>query len=640
MSYTDSISPSKVQDAVARGFERLANFRAARILFLRQYTGQYYDKTSGEVGSESLNLIFNAIRVLLPNIVLSFPKHTLVTPYLEAKEYGDLLGLALDQHDKQINIRDIYRRAIVDSIFAIGTVKTGLAASQSVYSIDDEDQIDAGTIYSECVDFDNLVVDPGSKEHLFRDAKFIGDRLTIPRRMLLESGLYRNDLIERLPQAGHPRPDRAYEQSMRNIQADENAELEDDVEIVELWVPSANAIVTVPGTKDVKFDDYLRIDDYYGVREGPYSFLTLTPPVPGNPLPIPSVGIWHDLHVLANRMAKKIIEQAERQKDITAYKRAAADDAEELRNAGDGEAVAVDDPDAVKVLSYGGQQNSNEVHLQQLQGWFNMMAGNPNQTGGLGIDAKSATAASLLQQNAGIGMEDMKDLVYQFAAGEARKRAWYMHTDPMMQIPLTRRVMQPPYMIMGPQGPITVAPPMMNDQQVILTPEARRGEFMDFIFEIEPESMGRRDSRTRFAQAVDFATKIMPAAMSAAQAAMMLGIPFSAKALILRMAKDEGIDWMDEVFYDPEFQMQLMQQMAMGPQAAQSKGQPGQPVPMGPSALQGQIMQNGQPATVGGGATNMGMASQAQQGAQQEQKFLSRESWHAFNAPNPIPTSG
>jgi hypothetical protein len=112
MSYTDQVSPRKVQEAVNRGFQRLHNFRQARLMFLRNYVGQYYDRTAGEIGGEALNLIFNAIRVLVPNIVLSFPKHTLVTPYLAAKNYGELLGLALDQHDKQINVRDVYRRAL------------------------------------------------------------------------------------------------------------------------------------------------------------------------------------------------------------------------------------------------------------------------------------------------------------------------------------------------------------------------------------------------------------------------------------------------------------------------------------------------------------------------------------------------
>ena len=568
----------------------------------------------------------------MPNIVLSFPKHSVVTPYLQAKAYADLLGLALDTHDKQINIRDIYRRVIVDAIFTLGIMKTGLAQSQSIYAIDDEDSIDTGTIYTEAVDFDNFVVDPNCKEHLFRDAAFIGDRITLPRRMLLDSPLYNTELVEKLPRAGSPNPDRAYELSMRNIQQEENAELEDQVEVCEVWVPSANAIVTVPGSKDVQFDDYLRIDDYYGVEEGPYTFLTLTPPMPGNPLPIPSVGIWNDLHVLANRMAKKIVEQAERQKDIIFYKRTAADDAESAKNAGDGEAVAADDPDGIRVQSFGGQQNSNEVHLGQLQGWFNMMAGNPNQIGGQGIDAKTATSAQLLQQNAGIGLEDMKDLVYQAAAAEARHRAWYLHTDPLIQMPLTQRQPQPAQFGQGPTGPVMLAPPTMQEVQVVLTPDARSGKFIDFTFEIQPESMGRRDSRTRFAQALDFATKIVPSVAMAAQQMLMLGIPFSAKAFVLRMAKDAGIDWLDEVFFDPEFQQQLQMQAALGPQLAPSKGQ----VAPGPA-----LQTNGQPATLPFNAPpDMQDRQFQQEGAQESQRLLGKEVGHSLLANNPIPTFG
>lgn len=593
MSYTDKISPQKVHEAVHRGFKRLANFRAARLMFLRNYVGQYYDKSNGEIGGEALNLIFNAIRVLVPNMVLSFPKHTITTPYVSAKEYAELLGAALDQHSKQIKIRDIYRRVIVDAIFTLGIMKTGLAQSGSVYALDENDNIDGGTVYTEAVDFDNFVVDPNCKEHLFRDATFVGDRICIPRRMLLESGLYNNELVERLPRAGEDSESKAHEISMRQIDSGDNYGLEDEVEVVEIYVPSANAIVTVPGSENVTMEDYLRIDDYYGVKEGPYTFLTLTPPVPGNPIPVPSVGIWNDLHVLANKMAKKIVEQAERQKDVIGYKSNSADDAEELRDAKDGEAIKLDDPEGVKTYSFGGQQNSNEVHLGQLQGWFNMMAGNPAQVGGSSIDARSATAATLLQQNAGVSLEDMKDMVYQAAAAEGRIRAWYFHTDPMMQIPLTRRVPTQPQFMMGPQGPIMVSPPTMQDVQVVLTPEARRGEFIDFMFDIEPESMGRRDSRTRFAQSLDFAAKVMPTAATTAQTMMLLGLPFSAKAFIMRMAKEAGIDWMDEVFYDPEFQMQMMKMMAMGPQAEASKGQVG-----GGNAGLAALTQNGQPANL------------------------------------------
>lgn len=640
MPVTQEVSPKKLQQAVNRGFERLANFRGARMHFLNEYTGAYYDKTTGTVGDNALNMIFNAVRVLLPTMVMNFPKHTIVTPYLQSKQYANLLALALDQHDMKIKIRDTYRAAIVDAIFTLGVLKTGLCASDSILAMDDlEAHIDPGTVYTEKVDFDNWVVDPNSREHMFKDAAFMGDRITVPRHTLLESGLYNNDLIEKLPQmnANNDRDKRAASLSMRNIHMEENADFEDDVEIVELWVPSANAIVTVPGGKDVIFDDYLRIDDYYGVKEGPYTLLSLTPPVPGNPLPIPMVGIWNDLHVLSNRMAKKIIEQAERQKDITAYKRAASDDAKELQNAGDGEAIAVEDPDSVKVLSFGGQQHSNENHLASLQAWFNMMAGNPEQVGGQHIDAKSATAANILSQNAGVTLEDMKDMVYIMAADEARRRAWYFHTDPLMQIPLVNRQKMPGQITIDPMsGMPTLMPPAMQDVQVILTPEARSGDFIDFMFKIEPESMGRVDSKVRLNQAYDFAQKILPAAMAAAQICQMLMQPFDVATFIIRMARDAGIEWMEEVFFNPQLQQEMQQRMMMGPQAPQSKGQLGPP-----SGMMDQIMQNGQPASVMGGQPSPMEAQRqgAQQGANDSQGLI-KSAFRNANRPigGPAPT--
>lgn len=632
MALTNEVSPIKFQQAVQRGYKRMENFRRARIKFLQEYIGSYYDKTSGEIGNRPLNMIFNAVRVLIPTMVMNFPKHFVMTPYLAAREYANMLGLALDQHDLKINIKDTYRAALVDAIFTLGIIKTGLCASDSVLAMDDgEGHIDPGTVYSNKVDYDNFVVDPNSKEHMFADATFMGDRIVLPRRTLLESGQYNEDLVMRLPAMSDDleRTRRAKSLSMNNIDQNENADLEDDVEIIELWVPSAKAIVTVPASPDLTFDDFLRIDDYYGPDTGPYSLLALTPPVPGNPMPIPMVGIWYDLAVKANEMAKKIIEQASRQKDIVAYKRAAVDDAEEVRNAGDGETVAVDDPSSLTTLSFGGQNQKNEGFLNDAMAWFNMMAGNPEQVGGQRVDAKSATAANILQQNAGVTLEDMKDLTYIFAAAEAGKRAWYFHTDPLMQMPLTRRVQQPGQMQIGMQGQTFMTPPTMQDVQVILTPEARRGDFLDFTFHIEPESMGRVDSKVRVQQMTQLLTQIMPAIMAAAQISMAMGIGFSPKAALLRASKDLGIEWFDEVFNDPEFLMLQQQTQMMGPQMQDSKGQVGQ----GNQGLMPSILQNGQPGNVQGNPASQATQHNqfAQEGSEDSQRMIKAAMAHAFS---------
>lgn len=618
--YTNEVSPRKVMDAVQKGYDRLRNFRNARVLFLKSYTGAYYDRVQGEIGREPLNLIFNAIRVLVPNMVMNFAKHNIETPYVAVKQYATLLALTLDQNDKELDIPTVYRRAIVDAIFTLGIVKTGLAESDSVYAIDDTDRIDPGSVFTTNVDFDNYVVDPGSKEHLFVDARFEGERICVPRRVLLESGLYKNDLIEQLPKAGGSNRDtEARELSMRAIQGDDSYDLEDEVEVIELYVPSANAIVTIPGGCDTTMDDYLRVDDYYGVKDGPYTKLALTTPVPGNPLPIPMVGVWHDLHVRANDMAVKIIDQASRQKDIIGYKGSAADDAEELRNARDGEAVKVDDPDSVRVHSFGGQKNSNEEHLAGLMGWFNMMTGDVNRLGGQSTQGNSATADMMLQQNGAVTLEDSKDLVYKFAASEARRRAWYYHTDPLINKPLTQRQQTPAQFFPGPAGPIMVSPPTMEQVQVMLTPEARKGEFIDFMFTVEPESMTRADPRVQWAKFLEFCTKAVPAILAAAQAAMAMGLQLSPKAMLMRAAKIAGIDWFEEAFNDPEFQMQMMMQMSMGPQIGPSKGQA---APSGVGGM-GAIMQNGQPANVGAvQSPEQQDASYQQSGAAQGQQQI------------------
>lgn len=606
-----AVSPQKLQRAAHLGIERFKNFRNARVMFLRNYVGQYYDQASGQVGTEALNLIYNAIRNLIPNIVMNFPKHTIESRFLANKDYGELLELALSDHDKKIKIRDVYRRVIVDSIFTLGILKTGLAESDSVYALDAYDHIDVGEIYTECVDFDNFVVDPNSREHMFRDAAFMGDKICVPRQKLLESGLYNNDLIMRLPRVGGQHVETKAEEFSRHKIRDSNPDLrlQEEVELIELWVPEADAVVTIPGAKDIVLPDFLRVDDYYGPDDGPYTFLSMSPPVPGNPLPVPMVGVWNDLHTLSNRMAKKIIDQAERQKDIVGYRRAAADDAQEALDASDGEAVAMEDPDGLRVHSFGGQQQSNEVHLASLNNWFNMVASNPEALAGQRFDSSSATEARILANNANIGLEDAKDLVYQMGSTEARKRAWYMHTDPFINLPLVRRVEIPPTIGQGPMGPTVLQPGQLVDVQVYLTPEARSGDFLDFSFDIRPESMGRKDSQARYLEAMDFAVKILPAALQAAQAALMMGIPFSAKEFVIRMAKDRGIDWMEEVFYDPEFQIKWAIMMSMGPQAEGSQGVPGPP--SNPLAA---LMQNGQPGQVMG---NPSAGTRERQGEQQ-----------------------
>ena len=586
------LTVKKMQRAVQLGFDRVRNFRNARLLFLRNYVGQYYDKDKGPMGTEPLNLIFNALRILVPNLVMEFPKHSVKSKFMAFREYGELLGMALDYNAKDIELREVLRRWIVDSLFCMGILKTGLCESGQAIHFKDTDAIDPGTIYTEVVDLDDFTLDPATK--VLKHVAWYGHSVRIPRYQLLDSGLYQNDLIERLPRAGTDVDDGSEKLSMGNIREHEMDDLYDEVDIVEIWVRDAQAMITVPRA-DMMFERFLRVADYYGPQKGPLTFLSLTPPVPNNPFPVAPVGIWNDLHMLANSMATKIIEQASRQKDILGYKSSAADDAQEVVDAPDGEAVKMEDPSAVQMFSFGGQQASNEAHLQQLMLWFNLMSGNTEALGGLRENSATATQAQMLQANQAIGLEDMKNIVYAGVAKESAKRAWYLHTDPLIEVPLIRRRQTPARMIMGPDGQPFAQPGQMVEEQIILTPEARRGDFLNFHFDIEPKSMSRLDPHLRLQRAMEFAIKILPAAATAAQICMQLGVPFSFQRFVVLMAKEAGIEWLDEVFHDPDFQIQRMEMMMKTPQFQGSQGQVSQKAPaISPAA----IRQNGQPANI------------------------------------------
>jgi hypothetical protein len=357
-------------------------------------------------------------------------------------------------------------------------------------------------------------------------------------------------------------------------------ELQDMVDVVELYVPGAEALVTIPDPEQIIMPDFLAAREYYGPKGGPYTKLALTQPVPGNPYPVAPAGIWYDLHVVAGQMMKKEVDQMLRQKDIGIVDPAGADEAEDIRTEGDG-GMVFGNPDTVKIVSFGGQNASNEAAVRSLREWYNYMAGNPDQLSGESVGASTATGQSILQANQGVNVEDLREMVYTTAAKSEGKRAWYLHTDPLIDLPFSRR---------QPGG---------GHIQVRLTPEQKRGDWLDYTFNLKHRSMSRLDPAVRAKRLQEFANVSLPGLLASATQAMMIGFPFNVSKAATDLADELGIledvqDW----FEDPLFFQRMQVRMAMGPQPA-GKGAAGpQPTgspkkPQTPAREQNQNFQTG-----------------------------------------------
>jgi len=351
----------QVQSSVKEGFDRIKRFQRARAMFIRQYVGHYYREDTGMEGDEPINMIYHVIRSLVPNLVMRNPINKVTTKIGDYESYAYMLGLALDDLDERLKLKTIIRRAIVDALFAMGIVKIGLSASDQMIEFGDT-RIDPGQVYADNVDFDDFVIDPACRN--LEEAAFVGHQSRIPRQLLLDNDNYNHDLVMQLPRSraddnDHRRASGLTTKNMSNLTM---YEMEDYVDIVEVYVQNMQSIITIPDPRQLQLDEYIGIQDYYGPSEGPYRYLTLSQPVPGNPFPVAPVGIWYDLHIMANRLMKKQMERADAQKTLFVVDPANVDQAEDMREAMDGE-VVLGNPDSAKVVSTPGAEDGTGAAL-------------------------------------------------------------------------------------------------------------------------------------------------------------------------------------------------------------------------------------------------------------------------------------
>lgn len=562
-----TITPQSLHRSVTLGFERMENFRKARYLFMQEYLGAYYDQPEG-MGSNAqpINLIFKAISILVPHLVAKNPEHDVQSKYAMYASSAEMLGLGLDDLAKKIGYKSELRMTIIDAIMSMGIMKDGLGVSGQ--SLDGPDGLSHLAMpYAKRVDLDDFTLDPMCRN--LKEALFVGSRVRIPRATITESGLY--DIKGMNLQSVHQQSRRGKEvenfSKKKRIGGEAN-DLVDFVDLVEVFLPDDRKIVTLP-FGDFVTDRFLRVVDWEGPEIsgdapvlGPYHMLGFHW-APNNPFPVPPCGVWMDLHEMANDNAAKANRQARRQKDILAYGRSAADDAQALVDAGDGEAVAVDHPDLVRSISFGGVNDDVYRHLDWIKQEFGESGpGDFQQLGGEASGADTATQANLLASAANIRVGDMKDLIYDFTGSVSRSLAWYLFTDPLLEMPLRKRS------------------PGQEDITLTLTPESLSGDFIDYHFDITLESMDRDNPLMRSQKLIQFVQTVIPTAIQTFMQFYQIGMPqmFNPIKFINMNAKLQGINHFEAVWGDPEFQMMMMEMIQKSPMPMGAQGMPGEQV--------------------------------------------------------------
>jgi hypothetical protein len=521
------LTARRVSKAVNDGFTRVRRVKSARIKFLRAYASRHHSNSGSDKGkADPLNLIFQATQTLVPNLVYNDPKAGITSKFLDYKPYAETLALAANHAAVEIRLREALRKVITDSIFLFGIMKSGIAAGDQVVWTGNE-YTDVGQVYSERVDADDYVLDPMARD---RDEAWVeGNKFRIPKKIALESGIVDKPMAERLSaNYSFPfQPNKHASQITGEPKAtwsDAN-ELVEFIDLVELYLPKDRRLVTIPfdpsgGTTDV----YLKDVEYEGPEAGPYDMLGFAY-IPDNPFPVAPAMVWYDLHEAINKVVRKQMRQAERQKTVLAYEGTAWEDAQDIVDSDDGDSVRVDNVDAVKEINFGGANDDGYKYVEWAQGKFSEMAMNIDLLSGSGTSEPTATQSELVSANSSIRLADMQNMVYDFTAQIFKKITFYLHTDPMIELPLIKRT----------QG---------VEEQVFYTPEMREGDWLDYNITVIPFSMARADPNVKVRRMLEFFSSVIPALASAAQ---MLGPALNLEQAITIMGREMAIENLDEI---------------------------------------------------------------------------------------------
>jgi len=562
----ERITAPRMSRAMNASHQSSARMRRGRVLFLNEMVGRFYSDVKTASGGETIqaspiNLLHTAITTIVPNLVFNNPKLKIRTDILEYREYASVLELATNKLIKKINFRMALRKAVIDSIFAAGFIKTGLATSSQVISIDGMD-FNLGEPFAERVDPDDMLLDPNARD--WDEQNFIGNRFTVNKVDAIDMGLDA-DAITRAT-SRFDTPGRTLEAS--RLSRRKKHELFERVDLAEVWVPSEQRVYTMIWQPGQTVQDFVGVRDYAGPEQGPYHMLGYTF-VPDNILPVPPASIWYDLHILGNRIARKIARQAERGKRVILYDGDSVEDADAIMNAVDGETLRVNSVEGVKELNYGGSTEDSYTYMEWIKRQFSEQAGSLDQLAGTRAEAPTLGQSEILQANASVRLSDLQNQVHDFVASVSNDLMFFLHTDPLIELPLVRRE----------KG---------IEEQVLYTPEMRRGEFLDYAVETEAFSMVRQDPSVRIRRMMEFFSAVIP---SLVQAAQLLGPAFRLNEALESAASEMGLEdadaWVDVQLFKDMFMTQFLAQLDQG-KAGQFTGQAGSSgITLGPGAATG-----------------------------------------------------
>jgi len=251
-------------------------------------------------------------------------------------------------------------------------------------------------------------------------------------------------------------------------------------EVWDIWDVLNNRIIVLAAGEGEPCDvtgEYIDSWEWTGSEKGPYRLLRFNN-IRDNVMPLPPVGIWMDLHQLANNVMRKLSRQAKRQKTVYGVRPGGESDGTVTMQANDGDMIKLHDPRNVSTLNFPGVESGLLAFLIQIKNMASWLWGNLDALGGLSPQSETLGQDRLLTASASQRLLRMQNVTTDYAHECIWSLAELLYNDPLITLPLTKRIDN--YEIQTPW-----------------TPYDRENDFMEYNMKLEPYSLQYRSPSER-----------------------------------------------------------------------------------------------------------------------------------------------
>lgn len=552
MAKNDGLSIGRLKRAINAARQSLEPYRETRREAVRQYAGNHYSReTSGK--KRPVNLLAQYIQIVGQALVAKNPRFMLSTLDRAKKPMVSAMQSWMNAEVEKMYLADTLQRVVVDALFCVGITKIALVtpAMSSLYGWNRE----PGQVMCERVDLDDFVFDVHARD--FRESAFMGHRYRVPLSVVQESKLYsaaRKDLVATPDTHHNETGDERVHRLGLGYESGDFEEFEDMVDLWEIYLPRRGVVLTLA---DLEGDDErpLREQEWLGPACGPYEILSLGI-VPGNAMSKGPIMDLIDLDEGVNETLRKLMRQAQRQKDITLVTNGADKDGNRVVQCSDGEVIGVDDARSMAQVSFGGPNPKNLQMFMVLWEKFNSMAGNLELIGGLGAQSPTARQDAMLNENSSKALSHMIAKVINHVGNVGKALGWFWYNDPfkvmktsisppgLPDVQMERKVYPRGY-----QG----APPQMT----------RDGYWEDLMIRVDPYSLQYQTPQARGQQLMQLFQQFQPIMPMLAQQGITVDLNF----LLTKLA-----EYMDSPDLSELFTIQEPMAVDGGPSAPPAAG--------------------------------------------------------------------